>query len=216
MKIIKREILDRIYLLEFASQYELASTFLRFQEHYESPRYRGQVFSLEEYMDWYANQYGNFTYYQDWVGFNIPSVTLEPFRHGLFDPLLEKERRLLKLFSRTRGRFYVIGTARTEGRLSRGTVEHELAHGLFWMNDVYREAVLRGLQGVGQPARLVLEALAAKLRDDGYHDDTIVDEQQALLVTEPYGTPRQRRHLAPLRRRLRALFRHHSRAARWS
>ncbi|MEK7106247.1 MAG: ABC transporter ATP-binding protein, partial [Patescibacteria group bacterium] len=69
-----------IYLVEAPTQYALASTFLRFQEHYESPKFRGQFFSLEEFMDWYAEEYGNFTYYKDWTGFNIPSYILKSFR----------------------------------------------------------------------------------------------------------------------------------------
>jgi hypothetical protein len=81
-KIIKRRVAKGIYLVRFATQYELSSTFLRFQEHYESPRFHGRVFSLEEYMDWYATRYGNFTYYQDWAGFNVPSTAFRPFLCG--------------------------------------------------------------------------------------------------------------------------------------
>ena len=85
----------RIYLIQAATGYQLASTFLRFQEHYGSPRFRGRRFTLEEYMDWYAAEYGGFTYFDDWEGFNIPSWVLSPFRNGEFDPLLRKEKKLL-------------------------------------------------------------------------------------------------------------------------
>jgi len=88
-----------IFLLRFDTQYELASTFLRIQEHYESSRFRKRVFSLEDYMDWYAAEYGAFTYFEDWSGFNVPSTALAPFYRGEFDPLLKKEARLLALFS---------------------------------------------------------------------------------------------------------------------
>jgi hypothetical protein len=59
-------------------------------------------------MDWYAERYGNFTYYQDWAGFNVPSTALQPFYEGRFDPLSEKEKALLRLFNGLRERFYVI------------------------------------------------------------------------------------------------------------
>lgn len=49
MKIGAREIVDRIHVATFDTQRELCSTFLRFQEHYESPEFRGKVFSLAEY-----------------------------------------------------------------------------------------------------------------------------------------------------------------------
>src|SRR3989344_6116167 len=95
-----------VYLVVAPSQYQLAATFMRFQEHYESPYFRKKIFSVEEYMDWYARKRGNFTYYKDWSGFNIPSWVLAPFYEGKFDPLLEKERVFLKLFSGIQDKFY--------------------------------------------------------------------------------------------------------------
>src|SRR5687767_6039954 len=94
----RQQIADGIFVVRFQSQYELASTFLRVQEHYESPRFRNRVFSLEQFMDWYARRYGAFTYYEDWAGFNVPSTALAAFYQGKFDPLLRKEQRLLKMF----------------------------------------------------------------------------------------------------------------------
>lgn len=95
IKIVKSRIAKDIYLLRFKTQYELAATFLRVQEHYESPRFHGRIFSLEQFMDWYAKRYGNFTYYEDWAGFNVPSTALQPFYEGKFDPLSEKEKEFL-------------------------------------------------------------------------------------------------------------------------
>jgi hypothetical protein len=62
IKIAKRKIAKGVYLLRFKTQYELAATFIRVQEHYESSRFYGRIFSLEQFMDWYAKRYGNFTY----------------------------------------------------------------------------------------------------------------------------------------------------------
>ena len=91
------ELIENIYHVSFPTRKEAASTFLRFQEHYESPQFRGKIFSLDEFKEWYtANSEkgkakGKFTYYDDWGGFNIPSYILEPFYKGLFNPLSEKE-----------------------------------------------------------------------------------------------------------------------------
>lgn len=88
-----------IYLVRLPNRYKLASTFMRFQEYYESSKFRGRIFSSEEFMDWYAKQKGNSTYFQDWgSGFNIPSCVLTPFYAGKFDPLDKKEKKLLKAF----------------------------------------------------------------------------------------------------------------------
>ena len=97
VKIVKRRVAKGIYLLSLKTQYELAATFLRVQEHYESPKFHGRIFSLEQYMDWYAARYGNFTYYKDWSGFNVPSTAFAAFYRSKFDPLSEKEKQLLRL-----------------------------------------------------------------------------------------------------------------------
>ena len=102
----RSRIADGVFLLRFSTQYELASTLLRVQEHYESKRFRNRVFTLEQYMDWYAKEYGAFTYYEDWSGFNVPSTAFTPFFRGRFDPLLRKEQRLLRLFRDQREPFW--------------------------------------------------------------------------------------------------------------
>ena len=127
--IIKHKVADGIYLLRFKTQYELTSTFLRVQEHYESPQFHGRIFTLEQYMDWYVAENGAFTYFQDWSGFNVPSTAFQPFYEGKFDPLTRKEKRLLGLFRNLHGRFYVIGIY-DDGK--KGTLTHELAHALFF------------------------------------------------------------------------------------
>ena len=83
-------------------------------------------------MDWYAAQFGAFTYFQDWSGFNVPSTALEPFYGGRFDPLLRKEQQLLRLFRGVRPPFYVIGLYDDDD------LTHELAHALFFMRSDYR------------------------------------------------------------------------------
>jgi hypothetical protein len=195
-----RRPLPHVLLVEFATQYGLASTFLRFQEYYESPRFRGQVFALEEYMDWYAETHGSFSYFDDWAGFNVPSLVFEPFRNGDFDPLLVKERRLLALLAREREPFYVIGVARDGGKRRRETVMHELAHALYYTNAEYRREVVACLRG--QDTR----ALARKLRGQGYHARVIQDEVHAYLLD---ASLRGARQFVELRRRLRAIFRAH-------
>jgi len=137
IKIAKSKIAKGIYLLRFKTQYELTATFLRIQEHYESPHFHGRIFSLEQYMDWYAKRYGNFTYYQDWAGFNVPSTAFQQFYEGKFNPLSEKEKQLLRLFKDVRERFYVIGIYDSGAKDS---LTHELAHALFFVDDSYRKA----------------------------------------------------------------------------
>ncbi|MBI2064715.1 MAG: ABC transporter ATP-binding protein [Candidatus Yanofskybacteria bacterium] len=164
-----------LVLVRTESQYQLTSTFLRFQEHYESPKFRGEIFSLEEFMDWYtAENEGEFTYYEDWAGFNIPSSILQPFREGKFDPLSIKERRLLELLADMPEPFYLIGTYGS--RIDLPTVKHELVHGLYYTVPDYREEVLRKLE------KNQTESIAQALKKAGYHPSVWLDEANAYLM----------------------------------
>jgi hypothetical protein len=194
----KTRLADGIFLVRFDTQYELASTFLRVQEHYESSRFRNRVFSLEEYMDWYAAEFGAFTYFQDWSGFNVPSSAFDAFFQGKFDPLLEKEERLLRLFRREPTPYYVIGIA------SEMDLKHELAHALFFTRPAYRSAVLAAMRGYDTSA---LKNRLAKL---GYHRSVLVDEAHAYLVAPADARAVAARALAPLRKDLRAIYRKYS------
>jgi hypothetical protein len=197
--IAKSRIAKGIYLLRFKTQYELAATFLRIQEHYESPRFHGRSFSLEQYMDWYAGRYGNFTYYQDWEGFNVPSTALQPFYDGRFDPLSEKEKQLLRLFKGLQKRFYAIGVYDAGAKDS---LTHELAHALYFIDDSYRKAVRVTMRHNNTTK------LAGQLARAGYANHVIPSEVQAYVIA-PSGGLGAAPSLKPLRRELCALFRQH-------
>jgi len=199
----KTKVADRIFVVRFDTQYELASTFLRFQEHYESPRFRNCIFSLEQFMDWYAEKTGGFTYFTDWSGFNVPSSTFEAFYRGKFNPLLKKEERLLRMFRTERRPFYVIGIWNDQD------LKHEIAHALFFTRPDYKKAVGAALR------RYNTSALRKRLADLGYHRAVLTDEAHAYLIA-PDGTGgASMRALAPLRKQLRALFRLHSQAVKF-
>jgi hypothetical protein len=198
--IAKSKIAKGVYLLRFKTQYELGATFLRIQEHYESLRFHGRIFSLEQFMDWYAERYGNFTYYQDWAGFNVPSTALQPFYEGKFDPLSEKEKQLLRLFKDQRERFYVIGIYDSGAKDS---LTHELAHALFFLDAPYRKAVRKAMRGYNTTK------LARRIAEAGYANHVIPDEIQAYIIA-PSGKLGATLALKPLWQKLCALFRQHS------
>lgn len=195
----KTKLAQGIFLVRFPSQYELAASFLRIQEHYESSRFRGRVFTLEEYMDWYAARFGAFTYLEDWSGFNVPSTAFEPFFAGRFDPLLRKEARLLGRFRRERAPYYVIGIS------SDVDFRHELAHALFFTRLDYRQAVLAAMREYD------LTPLTTRLAAMGYHRRVLTDEAHAYLIA-PAGRVDGGKRLAPLARALKSIFRRHAKA----
>lgn len=165
----------RIHLLIFPSAYQCNATFLRFQEHYESSKFVGKIFDWEEYMDWYAQEWGAFTYFEDWLGFNVPGRVLEPFYAGKFDPLTRKERSLLDLFEEVEGRFYIIGTYNVDDLR---TIRHEIIHGLFYLTPAYRGAAREAISGCDTK---VIEDIL--LGSCGYSKRVLVDEINAYLTS---------------------------------
>lgn len=192
-----------IYHVLFENGYKLSSTILRFQETYESPEFRGKAFSLEEFMDWYAERHGNFTYYQDWQeGFNIPSEILWRLLSKDFSPLSEKEKALIKLLSdkKIKGRFYIIATKENPNII---TLLHEIVHGLFYIVPEYREEVKRCIN------RHDTRALRKVLAYNDYHPAVMTDEINAYLVTGPLREMKRAKNFNILTKRLRSIYKKH-------
>lgn len=162
-------ITDKIVRVRSSSEEDLARHFVRFQEHYESPVWRGRIFSLDEYARWYTETHGEWSYYQDWFGFNLPSFVLKPFRDGLFDPLSAEEQALLALFQGREDDFYVIGSQ------DANSLEHEVAHGLFATVPSYQEEASRIVLANREALASVFEYVAKRQ----YHEVTHVDEVHA-------------------------------------
>lgn len=178
-----------IVLLMADTQYEVASTFMRLQEFYESPKFRGRFIDLESYMDWYASEYDNFTYTTDWSGFNVPGEVVRKFFSVHSKNLLQKELSLYNLLAdwiKSKKKFYVIATYEKSFDDGGGSViDHELAHAMFYMFEEYREAMTEHVMRLPKAYR---NAVKEALTGLGYHGDVITDETQAYLATSttPY------------------------------
>jgi len=163
----------------YETQYLLASSFMRLQEFYESPYedIHDCYFTREHYEDLYASKNGNFTYYQDWAGFNIPLSCVRKFWHIFrHHDLYEKECRLLVSISKAladKGMQYLIGVVDGDTM----SLNHELAHGLYATNTKYHADMSRLVANVDT------KKLRKKLMDMGYDGDKVDDEVQAYLST---------------------------------
>lgn len=172
------EIYKDIYHVDGDDQVELASTFLRFQEHYESPKFRDKIFTLEEFDKWYKG--GVEAYVNYWQGFNIPSSVLFEFYCGKFKNITHNERMLLNYFGRTFGKFYIIGTYRKEGEKESEELRHELCHALYTVDEDYRKAVDRILNTAS------FKWLERWLTKVGYHKCVHLDETHAYMSSDYY------------------------------
>lgn len=156
------------------SQEELGQTFIRFQEYYESanPDFKGKVFTLGSFKNWYSKTYGGDTYHHDWKGFNFPSIVLKPFREGLFDPLTSHEIELLSLLKYRNDDFYIIGANETS------ILRHELAHALYYNDLSYRKKINAIFSSYSKNISEIKQYILNK----GYHSDVLYDELQAYIT----------------------------------
>lgn len=175
-----KKVARNVYQVSAKTSQELAKLFVRFQEHYESPEFKGKIFTLAEFEEWYkvSRNAVNFTYYEDWSGFNVPDSVVE-FVARNFTDLTEDEQWLIAQIRKAQpegGRYYVIGAAKG----SPDTLKHEIAHAMFYLDQGYR-------WGVGKLLRKneeILEDLGEHLRYMGYDDSVVEDEKHAYILTE--------------------------------
>jgi len=126
-----------IYHFAFKRQYDMNMTFVRIQEHYESPKFKGKVFDLEEYMDWYYDNEAKegFDYLTRVEGMNFPSVAVASFLKKFPTPLRRREEWFFEetLELGLDGEYYIIATFGESEALG-----HEIRHGLYYLCDEYR------------------------------------------------------------------------------
>ena len=185
-----KKLTNQIYLIEADTQYELCMTFIRLQEYYESPfeDIRGKNFTLEDYMDRYAKENGNFTYCEDWNGFNVPGEVVRKFfstkhtefmRNGaswkekwLFTQLIDNN------ILRNEEEFYLLGTHKEEKE--EDVLAHEYAHAFYHLDEKYRQAQNEWLDCLPEKQK---KQIRKALKEEGYDKSVYWDEAQAYIST---------------------------------
>lgn len=185
------QVRPQIYLLETDSKYDIAMTFWRSQEFYESPNtnFRGKNFSLLEYMDWYAKTCSgieSFSYSNDYIGYNVPGevimkcYTVNEERTPYDKFMLSIVRDIF--FDQDGGKFYLIGAHKGDSK----TINHELAHAFFYVDNEYREHTTQLVNDI--PSK---KDIFTTLTDEFLYDKSVlVDETQAFMSTGLVSTLR--------------------------
>ena len=193
---VVKEVLPRIYCVQVDDDYDRAMLFCRYQEFYESPykKFRGKPFTWMEYIRHYKNVWKKrtFTYPDDWSGYNIPGNIVEKannvfYKQTEYDHIMNDIYFYCAIDSQnkndgTRCDWYLIGASSKD----LNTMNHEIAHGLYFTNKVYKKTVGGLIKNI-KPIHY--EKLRKKLVKMGYVNDKkiIDDEIQAFMSTGLYN-----------------------------
>jgi len=188
-KILKLFKDKEIYLAIFDTQYDITSTMIRMQEFYESdsPKFRGKLFTLDDYMDFYAKKHdGKFSYFTDWNGFNLPSNVINEWVSGIDKSdeheFRDKEIKFLDtlfgtLETHVDNKWYLIAVS-TQCRWD--TLRHEIAHALWYLDPSYKTNATVLINALPKYHRdIMIEFLTIK----GYGKNVLFDELNAFMST---------------------------------
>ena len=196
VKGVVKEVAPRIYCAIIDDDYDRAMLFCRYQEYYESPykKFRGKRFTWMEYMRFYKNAWKKrtFTYPDDWAGYNIPSNILDGgvdafYKETEYDVIMNDIYFYCSIDSQNKNDgegcdWYLIGASSRDVK----TMDHEIAHGLYFTNTVYKKMVDTLIKNI-KPTHY--DKLKKKLIKMGYVDDKkiIDDEIQEFMSTGLYN-----------------------------
>jgi hypothetical protein len=182
-----KQVYPGIYLCTIEDMYDLAMTFCRVQEFYESPikEIRGKRFTLVELMARYAKRNeGSFSYPLDWGGFNVPGPVVSDLYdyeikdHNMYDDIIAYiHDQIVEKQGNTH--YYLIGS-----NSDKSTIAHECAHALYFLDKEYKKNTKLILNKL---YKSVYKKAEKVLFDLGYDKSVIDDELQAYLSTEFYS-----------------------------
>jgi hypothetical protein len=215
-----KEIYKGIFLVTIQDEYDLAMTFCRLQEFYESPfkQIRGKTFEMDEFQRLYAKKFGDgvFTYPADWAGFNVPGDIMDEFMSVTFpdwgnnydfviDDIHWNITEEYESYNETRP-YYVIGA----GPKDKDTINHEICHALYYLDADYK---FRVNYVINQLDSKLLNYFKSELLDKGYSKAVLIDEVNAYLcfdcaylLTSKKLNKHEKKNFDEVQTKLRALF----------
>ena len=175
---------DRVFHCVIKDQYDLAMTFCRLQEFYESPfkEIKGKNFKLLDFMKLYVEKRNEnfFTYPVDWAGFNVPSNVIIKYLETPFADLNHYDDIILEIHNGIEDRdepYYLIGS---DGE-NLTTLKHEMCHAFYFLNKKYKKKVNSVLKDI---PKSTIDKVKMVLTAMGYDKKFIMDEINAYLATE--------------------------------
>jgi hypothetical protein len=211
-----KKIYKGIFLVTIEDEYDLAMTFCRLQEFYESPfkKIRGKTFDMEEFQRMYAKKFGNgvFTYPVDWAGFNVPGHIMDKFissdfldwGRGEYDYTMEDI--YYDIQQKNDGEYYVIAAEPN----NKETIDHEICHALYYLDGQYKERVNSILSELNVS---IFSQFKSHLLNIGYSKQVIVDEINAYICVDSHQltdntkmNQKEKKNFDLIKSKLKALF----------
>ena len=198
------EVLPRIFSVVIQDDFQRAMTFLRVQEFYESPnpKFKRRDFNIWDYLEWYSSCKGGvFTYTKDWGGFNVPlPVAWECYEgreksskkgfngvrslpddwkskwdQSMDDIIWTIDARMFNKKNKRDNNAYIIGIS----EIGSETFNHEICHGLYYVNTEYREKANSLLCTIKKSHYKIFSKNLLRM---GYTKSVLKDEIQAYLM----------------------------------
>jgi len=185
MPVTVEQVTDGIYHVIVENTYDLAMTFCRAQEFYESSLtgIRGKKFDMTDFMRLYTQSRGDtvFSYPADWSGFNVPGPVLNKLYNEIgIDDFNTYDKLLLDIFEHVSNEvgstnFYIIGSQNNDA----STLNHEISHGLYFLNKKYKKDVNAVLEKL---PKSIQNKIFKHLLETGYCKAVLIDELNAYLA----------------------------------
>lgn len=174
-----------ILLFTFKTQKELALTFFRVQEYYESPYndLHGKEFSVFDFLNTMMDEKGEIDYFAKWCGFNIPGIVINKWINSLRDSPTPSENIFWEEIYKNvslKKTFYVIGALEKDSE----TIDHEIAHALYYMNKEFYENMDILNDKFRKNFPKIYNSMSRHLKKMEYRPEVIKDEIQAYLSAE--------------------------------
>lgn len=181
------EMYPKIYAVVIKDDKLRARVFMRYQEFYESDSdsFRGKGFKWYDFVKNYKEKTKNdyFSYHEDWAGYNIPCDSIESCITKIPD-INFYDLIMFSIVDTIRDRvgtdnYYLIGIDQSNGE-DPSLIYHEMAHGLWFVNGVYKTKQTKNINNLDPGFR---DRLSRKISGMGYGENVIDDEIQAYLST---------------------------------
>jgi len=196
-----KTVLPGTYQLHFNTAQSMNKTFVRVEGYFEaaSEDFFCSIFDYEDFRKWWEYEYGGWSFERETTGLNFPGSILLPFQdistddprcgHSQkFKNLSSMEALVANIFSSLALQDYYLII--TNDDYNEGTVDHEIAHALFYIDSQYKQSSLSELNK--------LKDIQIKVRNDSisafekleniigpghldYHTSVWEDEMQAFL-----------------------------------